>query len=159
MSEQQVIDQLVKQGLPIRLAQQAVQAAQINEAFLQELETAMLAETGMKKIEKSQKAAMKNATTVPGLNMSTGSAYKNYRMSIALAGAPTFPTKMEADNWIGGDPLISSYTEEEYEMVKAAALQVGAGKLENWTGKRSEEIPGINKISTVAKIKRNKYGV
>jgi hypothetical protein len=80
-------------------------------------------------------------------------------MGIALAGAPTFPTKMEADNWIGGDPLISSYTEEEYDMVKAAALQVGAGKIQNWSGKRSEEIADVNKTSAVAKIKRNKYGI
>jgi nicotinamide mononucleotide adenylyltransferase len=114
---------------------------------------------GTKTIDKEKKAAMKNATTLPGLNMSTGSMYKNYRMSIALAGAPTYPTKMEADNWIGGDPLVSSYTEEEYEMVKAAALQVGAGKLQNWSGDRSKEIADVNKTSTVAKIKKNKYGI
>ena len=114
---------------------------------------------GTKPIDKEKKAAMRNATTLPGLNMATGSMYKNYRMGIALAGAPTFPTKIEADNWIGGDPLISSYTEEEFEMVKAAALQVGAGKIENWSGKRSEEVADVNKTSTVAKIKRNKYGI
>jgi len=114
---------------------------------------------GTKPIDKEKKAAMRNATTIPGLNMSTGSMYKNYRMGIALAGAPDYPTKMAADNWIGGDPLISSYTEEEYNMVKAAALQVGAGAVENWTGKRSEEMADVNKNSTVAKPKRNKYGV
>jgi len=114
---------------------------------------------GTKTIDKEKKAAMKNATTVPGLNMATGSMYKNYRMGIALAGAPTYPTKMEADNWIGGDPLISSYTEEEYEMVKAAAKQVGAGKLQNWSGDRSKEIADVQKVSPVAKPKRNKYGI
>jgi hypothetical protein len=114
---------------------------------------------GTKTIDNEKKAAMRNATTIPGLNMSTGSMYKNYRMGIALAGAPTYPTKMAADNWIGGDPLISSYTQEEYDMVKAAAIQVGAGKIENWTGKRSEEMADVNKTSTVAKPKRNKYGV
>jgi hypothetical protein len=114
---------------------------------------------GMKKIDKTHKAAMKNATTLPGLNMATGSMYMNYRMGIALAGAPTFPTKIEADNWIGGDPLISSYTEEEFEMVKAAARQVGAGTIQNWSGKRSLETADVNKTSTVAKPKRNKYGV
>ena len=189
MSEQQVIDQLVKQGVPVRYAQQAVQAAQMNEAndpcwknykqvgmkkkggkkvpncvpkneaFLQELENAMLAEAGMQKIDKSAKGAMKNASTLPALNMSTGSAYMNYRMGIALAGAPNFPTKMEADNWIGGDPLLSTYTEEEFDMIKAAAKQVGAGTIQNWSGKRSEETADVNKTSTVAKIKRNKYGV
>lgn len=114
---------------------------------------------GTKKIDKEKKAAMKNASTLPGLNMSTGSAYKNYRMGIALAGAPTFPTKIEADNWVGGDPLLSAYTDEEFEMIKAAAKQVGAGTIQNWSGNRSEEVADVNKKSPVAKPKRNKYGV
>ena len=116
---------------------------------------------GMKNIDPTQKAAMKNASTLPALNMSTGSggAYMNYRMAIALAGAPDFPTGGEADNWIGGDPLISSYTEEEFEMVKAAAKQVGAGTIQNWSGNRSKEVADVNKTSTVAKIKKNKYGI
>lgn len=117
------------------------------------------AKGGMKRIDKNAKAAMKNASTLPSLNMSTGSNYMNYRMGIALAGAPNYPTKMEADNWIGGDPLISTYTEEEFEMVKKAAQQVGAGTIQNWSGKRSEEVADVNKTSTVAKIKKNKYGV
>jgi hypothetical protein len=114
---------------------------------------------GTKPIDVEKKTAMKNTSTIPGLNMATGSMYKNYRMGIALAGAPDYPTKMAADNWIGGDPLISSYTEEEYEMVKAAALQVGAGTIENWSGKRSEEMADVNKASAVAKPKKNKYGI
>lgn len=113
----------------------------------------------MKKIDKVQKAAMKNASTLPALNQSTGSAYMNYRMGIALAGAPDYPTKQEADNWIGGDPLLSTYTDEEFEMIKKAAEQVGAGTIQNWSGKRSKEVADVNKTSTVAKIKRNKYGV
>ena len=49
-------------------------------------------EAGMKKINRDQKASMKNASTLPGLNQSTGSAYMNYRMGLALAGAPDYPT-------------------------------------------------------------------
>ena len=105
------------------------------------------------------KAALRNAQTFPNLNQSTGSSYMNYRMGIALAGAPNFPTKMEADNWIGGDPLLTAYTDVEQEMVNAAALQVGAGKGQKWSNKRSQEIAGINKSSPVAKPKKNKYGV
>lgn len=112
-----------------------------------------------KKIDPTQKAAMKNAMTLPDLNQSTGSAYLNWRLGIALAGAPDYPTQAEADNWIGGDPLLSTYTEEELDMVRAATLAVGGGKIENWSGKRSQELPEVNKTSTVAKIKRNKYGV
>jgi hypothetical protein len=114
---------------------------------------------GTKPIDKEKKAAMRNAMTLPGLNMSTGSAYKNYRMGIALAGAPDYPTKTEADNWIGGDPLLSAYTDEEFEMIKKAALQVGAGTIQNWSGNRSQEVADVNKTSPVAKVKRNKYGV
>lgn len=105
------------------------------------------------------KAALQSAQTFPNLNQSTGSAYMNYRMGLAMAGAPDFPTKMEADNWIGGDPLLTAYTEVEQEMVNAAALQVGAGKSQKWSNKRSQEIAGINKQSIVAKPKKNKYGV
>ena len=112
-----------------------------------------------KPLDKTYKASMKNMTTLPDQNSSSGSSYLNYRMGIALAGAPTYPTEMAADSWLGGDPLISTYTEEEFEMVKAAALQVGGGKIENWSGKRSQEIPGTNTTSTVAKRKLNKYGI
>ena len=135
------------------------EANDIARALREGSSSGIVGKGGTKKIDKEKKAAMKNATTLPGLNMSTGSQYMNYRMAIALAGAPTFPTKIEADNWIGGDPLISSYTEEEFEMVKAAALQVGAGTIENWSGKRSEEMADVNKTSAVAKPKRNKYGI
>lgn len=114
---------------------------------------------GMKKIGKAEKAAMQNASTLPALNQSTGSAYMNYRMGIAMAGAPDYPTKQEADNWIGGDPLLSTYTEEEFDIIKAAAKQVGAGTIQNWSGKRSKEVADTNKVSPVAKPKRNKYGV
>jgi hypothetical protein len=110
-------------------------------------------------LDKEYKASMKNMMTMPDQNQSTGSAYLGWRMGIALAGAPDYPTKMAADSWLGGDPLISTYTEEEFEMVKKAAEQVGGGKIENWSGKRSKEMADTNKTSAVAKIKKNKYGV
>jgi hypothetical protein len=114
---------------------------------------------GMKPIQPDQKAAMTNAQTFPALNQSTGSAYMNYRMGIALAGAPDYPTKMEADNWIGGDPLLAPYTDVEQEMVNAAAAAVGAGQGQKWSGDRSKEIATTQKQSPVAKPKKNKYGV
>lgn len=113
----------------------------------------------MKPIDPDQKASMMNASTASGLNMAHGSAYTGWRFSLALAGAPTYPTEMEADNWIGGDPLISTYTQEEWDMITTAAKQVGAGTVKNWSGKRSEEVADVQKTSPVAKPKRNKYGV
>jgi hypothetical protein len=110
-------------------------------------------------LDKEYKASMKNMITMPDQNSSSGSAYLNYRMGLALAGAPDYPTKMAGDTWLGGDPLLSTYTPEELEMVKKASLQIGGGKIENWSGKRSEELPTTNKTSAVAKVKKNKYGV
>jgi hypothetical protein len=118
-----------------------------------------LREGGTKPIHPHHRAAIKNATTFPAMNQSTGSAYMGYRMGIALAGAPDYPTKQEADNWIGGDPLLSPYTEEENEMINAAAKQVGGGKRQNWSNNRSLETADTNKTSAVAKPKRNKYGI
>ena len=114
---------------------------------------------GTQKMHGHHKAAIKNATTFPSMNQSTGSAYMGYRMGIALAGAPTFPTKIEADNWIGGDPLLAPYTEEENDMINAAAKQVGGGKRQTWSNNRSLETADVNKTSAIAKIKRNKYGI
>ena len=116
-------------------------------------------EGGTQAIHAHHKAAMKNATTFPDQNSSTGSSYLNYRFGIALAGAPDYPTKIEADNWIGGDPLFSPYTDEENEMINAAAKQVGGGKRQTWSNNRSLETADTNKTSVVAKPKRNKYGV
>jgi hypothetical protein len=110
-------------------------------------------------ISPEQKAAMLNASTLPALNMATGSQYMNYRMGIALAGAPEYPTKQEADNWIGGDPLLAPYTDEENDMINAAAKQVGGGKRQTWSNNRSLETADVNKTSTVAKPKKNKYGI
>jgi hypothetical protein len=116
-------------------------------------------ESGTHKIDDTHKAAIKNATTYPSMNQSTGSAYLGWRMGVALAGAPDYPTKQAADNWIGGDPLLSPYTEEENEMINAAAKQVGGGKRQTWSSNRSLETADTNKTSAVAKPKKNRYGV
>jgi len=129
----------------------------VNQYVEGELDSDMLSEGGMKKIDNTQKAAMKNATTFPGLNMNLGNGYTGYRFGLALAGAPDFPTK--ADNWIAGDPLLSPYTDEEAEMINYAAKQVGGGKGQKWSNKRSQEIDGVNTTSTTAKPKKNQYGV
>lgn len=113
----------------------------------------------MMPMDDTQKAAMMNASTLPGLNMAHGSAYTGWRFGLALAGAPDYPTKAAADSWLGGDPLLEPYTDVEFEMIKTAAKQVGAGTIENWSGNRSKEVADVNKVSPVAKPKTNKYGV
>lgn len=103
------------------------------------------------------KSSLKGAVTTPDANNNGGDAYKHYRMGLAMAGAPEFPTK--ATNDIAGDPLISTYTDEELEMVNFAAKQTNAGQIKRITKNRSEERPDTDKVSPVAKPKRNKYGV
>lgn len=112
-----------------------------------------------KKLPIENNASLKGGISIPGISQtkSNGNPYAGYRFALALAGAPEFPT--EAAGAIAGDPLLSTYTDEELEMVKFAAKQVGAGSINRLTNSRSEEVPGVNKQSVVAKIKRNKYGI
>jgi hypothetical protein len=117
----------------------------------------IIIEGGMKKIHKNAQAAVRNATTYPDQNMSTGSAYLNYRMGIAMAGAPEYPTK--ADNFVGGDPFFAPYTDEEMAIIDYAAKQIGSSGGEHWTNGKSEERSDTNKTSVTAKPKRNRYGV
>ena len=108
-------------------------------------------------VDKDKKGAMKNLTTFPDQNMSTGSSYLNWRFGLALAGAPEFPTK--ADNWIGGDPLLAPYTKEEMDIINYASQQVGDGSKQVWSNSRSQEMDNVQKVSPVAKTAKNKYGV
>ena len=109
------------------------------------------------KLPDEHAAAIKGGIRLPGLNMSTGSAYLNYRFGIAMAGAPDFPTK--AAGAIAGDPLLASYTDAELEIINAAAKSVGAGKIKKLSSNRSEELSNTHVSSPVAKKKKNKYGV
>jgi hypothetical protein len=108
-------------------------------------------------IEPDHKGALKNVTTYPNQNMNAGNQYMNYRMGLALAGAPDYPTK--AASYIAGDPLLAPYTEEEMEMINFAAKQIGDSSRITHTSKRSEELSDVQKTSPVAKPQRNRYGV
>jgi hypothetical protein len=117
----------------------------------------IMVETGTKKMNKKHNAAMRNVITYPDQNSSSGSPYLNYRMGIALAGAPEHTS--HKDNFIGGDPLFVPYTKEEVDKVNFAAKQVGSKGKQVWSSKNSEEIETTNKTSIVAAPKRNQYGV
>lgn len=98
-------------------------------------------------IRKSHKAAMQNVMTSPDMNLSTGSAYLQYRFGIALAGSPEETTP--SDNYIGGDPMYAPYAEEEVEILQHAAKQIGVAFDRNWTGKGSKELDTVNTKSLV----------
>lgn len=117
----------------------------------------IIQEGGIKHISKTARASIKGAVTTPSANNNAGDAYKSYRFGLALAGAPDYPTK--ATNDIGGDPLLTTYTQEEWEMIKYAGKEVGIGPLKKISSDRSEEMDDTYKTSPVAKPKKNKYGV
>ena len=95
-------------------------------------------------------AAMKGAISIPSIsqNKSNGSPYLQYRFGIAMAGAPDYPTK--AAGAFAGDPLLSTYTDVELEIINAAAKMVGAGKVKKLSTNRSEELSNTGKVSPVA---------
>ena len=106
-----------------------------------------------------QVAAIKGAISMPdiSINKSNGSPYLQYRFGLALAGAPDYPTK--AVGAMAGDPLLSTYTDAELEMINAAAKMVGAGQVKKVSDNRSRELDNVNKTSPVPqnsgkKIKR-----
>ena len=94
-------------------------------------------------------SAIKGGVSMPSISMnkSNGSAYTQYRFGIAMAGAPDYPTK--AAGALAGDPLLSTYTDAELDIINAAAKMVGAGPVKKLTSNRSEELSNTNKTSPV----------
>ena len=101
------------------------------------------------KLPGDQVSAIKGALSIPGISMNkaNGSSYAAYRFGLALAGAPDYPT--QAAGAIAGDPLLSSYTEEELMMINYAAQQVGAGEVKRLSSNRSTELDNTNKQSVI----------
>jgi hypothetical protein len=73
-----------------------------------------------------------------------------------MAGAPDFKTDKKGPN--GGDFMTMSYTSGDEEILNSAAKQMGV-KSVSIAAKKSKETDDVHKTSSVAKIKRNKYGV
>lgn len=116
-----------------------------------------ITEGGQDKLSADAKTSMSGVFTTPAANNNAGDAYKAYRMGLALAGAPEYPTKAESE--VGGDPLLTAYTAAEEDMIRYAAKQANAGPLKTLTRRGSEELPDTHKTSTTAQPKRNRFGV
>lgn len=102
-----------------------------------------------KLLAKSQVAAIKGAISMPDIsqNKQGGSPYLQWRFGIAMAGAPDFPTPPAGA--LAGDPLLSTYTDVELQIINAAAKTIGAGEVRKITDNRSEESETVNKVSPV----------
>jgi hypothetical protein len=109
----------------------------------------------IKNLEKSHIGAIKNMNSFPAQNQNSGSLYLNWRMGVALAGAPHYPMPMT--NQIAGNPIFHGYTEIEQEMIEYAAKQVGDNSRVRLTDNDSNEAEGTNTDSPIAKRKLKNY--
>ena len=102
-----------------------------------------------KKMPKSHISAIKGAVSMPDIsqNKQGGSPYTQWRFSIAMAGAPDFPTP--AAGAFAGDPMLATYTDVEMDIINAAAKFVGAGAVNKLTDNRSSEADHVHKVSPV----------
>ena len=136
--------------------QKNLNAFSLEEAFDYMYED-MLNEAGVHKLDKAAKSSIRGAVTTPEANNNAGDAYKSYRFGLALAGAPDYPTK--ATNEIGGDPLLTTYTDEEWNMVQYAAKQSDVGPLKRLSSNRSKERDDTHTQSAISPAKKNRYGI
>lgn len=117
-----------------------------------------------KELDGSTVATLKSAVSLPGISMnkSNGNFYQQYRwmMATGLAGRNDADSEwMPAAGAMAGDPLIMPYTEEDFEKIKIAAKMTDAGTVKRLSNDKSEEAPETNRVSPVAKPKKNKYGI
>ena len=105
------------------------------------------------KLPNHQASAIKGAISMPDISMTKqgGSPYTQWRFGIAMAGAPDFPT--EPAGAFAGDPLLSTYSDVEMDIINAAAKSVGAGRVNKITDNRSTEHEAVNKASPVKGFK------
>ena len=100
--------------------------------------------------------AIKGAISMPDLsiNKSSGSPYLAWRFGIAMAGAPDYPTPPAGP--MAGDPLLSTYTDVELDIINSAAKAIGAGRVRKMSDNRSTEMSNTNKVSPVRQVKSYK---
>ena len=106
-----------------------------------------------KKLPKSHQSAIKGAVSMPDIsqNKQGGSPYTQWRFSIAMAGAPDYPTPPAGA--FAGDPLLATYTDADLAIINAAAKSVGAGRVTKLTDNRSTEADWVQKTSPVRGFK------
>ena len=105
-----------------------------------------------KQLHPDQAAAFAGMISMPGISMnkSNGNFYQQYRWMIAtgLVGGND-DIQMPAAGAMAGDPVVTAYTDEEYEKIKLAAEMTGAGKILPLGSRKSTESNTVNKNSPV----------
>lgn len=114
----------------------------------------------------SSKPTKRQTQSTKGMNIykdgeTWTSDYSGYRLGMAVAGTDgKIEPNMDAESYIGKKKLTYPYTKEEQEMLKKAYKTVGVTYVDiNHGDMDSKELDTTNRVSPVAKPKRNKYGV
>jgi hypothetical protein len=120
----------------------------------------IISEAKQAKITKRQNQSIRGIS-IYGDAEKANSDYVAFKLGQAMAGSDgTTPIDIDAKSWHGKKKTVHPYTEVENEMFKQAAKAVGASYTDlNHGDMKSKELDTTNKISPVAKIKKNKYGV
>ena len=113
-----------------------------------------------KKISKRQSQSSRGVNTFSDGEKASGDYTMNrLGMALAMTDGKSKPD-IEAKSWIGKSKGAFPYTKEEQDMLKQAYKAVGADHKDlNKGNLNSMELEDTNKISAVAKVKKNKYGV
>jgi hypothetical protein len=119
-----------------------------------------LQEATQTKISKRQQQSTRGVNTF-GDGERVNGDYTMYRLSMAAASTDGKLTpNMDAKSWIGKTKAAFPYTQEEQDILKKAYKAVGASHKDlNGGDMNSKELDTTNRVSPIAKRKRNKYGV
>jgi hypothetical protein len=119
-----------------------------------------LQEATEKKITKRQQQSSTGLNTYSDGEKWNGD-YVAYRLGMAAASTDgKNEPNMDAKSWVGKSKSTHPYTKEEQEILKKAYKAVGAKYKDlNHGDMRSLELDDTNKISPIAKTKKNRYGV
>ena len=112
------------------------------------------------KITKRQSQSSRGINTYGDVEKAN-SDYVAFKLGQAMAGTDgTTPPDIDAKSWHGKKKTVHPYTEVEQQMFIKAAKVVGADYKDiNRGDMRSLELDTTNKVSPVAKPKKNKYGI
>jgi hypothetical protein len=107
-----------------------------------------------KSIHNNHKSSIKGMTTYPEI---PSHYYDFYRFGVYMAGSPD-EQDMDKASPYANQLLTLAYTDADAEIIDKSKKAMGF-KGKTLSSNHSKETTDINKLSPMAKIKKNKYGV
>jgi hypothetical protein len=106
------------------------------------------------KLDKHHRDAIVGLKTLPDL---PSHYYEMYRFGVHMAGSPD-EQKMDPRSAVANQMALMSYTDADNEIISKSARDLGVN-VKSLSSMPSKEPGDVNKVSTTAKPKKNKYGV